>query len=135
MWQYTIEIKVQHLDKYAFYFITFGKIFMCIVEFQFKDRRYLTFKYIYILFKGTSDPIIRLQDVYLSIKIWSVLYNKLYWCVILFVCLIGCYVTPTHYRVIWRPSSFTGGGRPRVPFCALFQAHTLIFDCLHVLCW
>ena len=23
---------------------------------------------------------------------------------------------------IWRLSSFTGGGRPQVPFCALFQA-------------
>jgi hypothetical protein len=39
----------------------------------------------------------------------------------LFVCLIGFYMYVTEY-VIWRRSSFTGGGRPQVPFHELFQA-------------
>jgi hypothetical protein len=41
--------------------------------------------------------------------------------VLSFVCLFGFYDT---IQVISRRSSFTGGGRPQVPFRALFQART-----------
>jgi hypothetical protein len=38
--------------------------------------------------------------------------------------LIGFYVTPTQYRSFGEVPAFTGGGRPQVPFHALFQART-----------
>jgi hypothetical protein len=41
----------------------------------------------------------------------------------MFVCLFDWVLRHTDtVKVIWRRSSFTGGGRPKVPFCALFQA-------------
>jgi hypothetical protein len=39
--------------------------------------------------------------------------------------LMGLHVRHTNTaQIIWRGSNFTGGGRPQVPFCALFKART-----------
>jgi hypothetical protein len=43
---------------------------------------------------------------------------------ILFVCLSGFLRQTDTVEVIWPRSSFTWGGRPQMPFRALFQART-----------
>jgi hypothetical protein len=41
------------------------------------------------------------------------------------VCLIGFYVTSTQYRSYFDVLAFTGGGRPQVPYLALFESRPI----------
>ena len=57
------------------------------------------------------------------IKTYLDLHNYIYF---IYYCIyvLGCWVLrlTNTLKVIWRLSNFTGGGRPRVPLRALFQA-------------